>query len=264
MNDPKINAAGEPVVLYRVEDGIAHITLNRPERRNAMNSGMADLFLEIWPRMEADPEVKVGLITGKGQDFCVGYDLKPDNTRPRPYHLHSAYPQHGIKVFKPVVAAVQGNCMGAGYAFGIRGADVSICADTAVIGFPEARSGLAIPPLDYLPYMPFKPSLEFMLLAWKGGEFVTPERALQLGLVNRVVPEAELTASALRFCDLLKRIPPLYVRAIKRGHYKAIRPEFLEREMEYLEYIYPQETSEDKDEAAAAFREKREPVFKGR
>ena len=253
-----------PAVLYEVKDGIAFITINRPERRNAMNAAVADAFIDIWPRFEADPAVKVGLLQAAGDDFCVGYDLAPDNVRPRPFHLHSAYPRHGVDVFKPLVAAMQGYVLGAGYAFGIRGADISIAADTAIIGFPEARAGLAMPPIDYLPYMPFKASLEFMLLAWKGGEFQTAQRAYELGLINKVVPESELQAEALRYCELLKRIPPLYTKAIKRGHYKAIKPEFLAREMEFLEFIYPQEISEDKDEAARAFREKREPNFTGR
>jgi enoyl-CoA hydratase len=254
----------EAAVLYEVKDEIAYITINRPEQRNAMNAAVADRFIEIWERFESDPDVKVGLLKAAGKDFCVGYDLSPENEKPRPYHLHSAYPMHGVKVFKPLVAAVQGYVLGAGYAFGIRGADITVAADTAIIGFPEARAGLAMPPIDYLPYMPFKPSLEFMLLAWKGGEFQSAQRAYELGLINKVVAEDQLLDEALRYCDLLKRIPPLYVKTIKRGHYKAIRPEFLEREMEYLEFIYPQDISADKVEAAQAFREKREPRFTGR
>lgn len=253
-----------PAVLYEVKDEIAFITINRPERRNAMNAAVADAFIEIWKKFEADPDAKVGLLQGAGSDFCVGYDLAPDNVRPRPYHLHSAYPKNGVEVFKPLVAALQGYVLGAGYAFGIRGVDISVAADTATIGFPEARAGLAMPPIDYMPYMPFKPSLEFMLLAWKGGEFQTAQRAYELGLVNKVVPEADLLKAAMQYCELLKRIPPLYVKAIKRGHYKAINPEFLAREMEFLEFIYPQEISSDKEEAAEAFREKREPRFTGR
>lgn len=251
-------------VLYEVRDEIAFVTLNRPEKRNAMNGDMAEGLIEAWKAMEADPEVKVALLSGAGRDFSVGYDLTPGSQRDTPHYMHSAYPGNGKTVFKPIVSAIHGNVMGGGYAFGVRCADLTIAADTTVLGFPEARAGIAIPPIDYLPLMPFKISLEFMLLAWKGGRFMDAQRAYNLGLVNQVVSEDELMAEAIRWCDLLKRVPPLYIRSIKRGHYKAASASFVEQEMEFLDFIYPQQKSEDRLEALAAFREKREPRFTGR
>ena len=252
-------------LLYEVKNEIAHITLNRPEMRNAIDDELSHELLAVWPRFEKDSNAKVGILSGAGKDFCVGLDLTPGAVeRKIPHLMHQAYPRNGTEVFKPLVAAIQGNCMGGGYAFGVRGCDITIMADTARLGFPEARAGIAIPPIDYLPYLPFKVSLEFLLLAWKGGEFMSAERAYQLGVVNNVVPEKDLMAEAVRWAELLKRIPPLYIRAIKYGHYKSAQPSYLRNEMDYAHYIWPQEVSEDRRESADARREKREPKFKGR
>lgn len=252
----------EPVLTYEVRDQVAHITLNRPERRNAINDELSQALLDVWPRFEADPEARVGIVSANGTDFSVGLDLNPGEVEGKvPHLMHQAYPRNGREVFKPLIAAVQGNCMGGGYAFAVRGCDFTIMADTARLGFPEARAGIAIPPIDYIPVMPFKVSLEFMMLAYKGGRFMDAERAYQLGLVNEVVPEAELMEAAERWAGMLKTIPLGYIRSVKYGHYKAARMEYLEREMDYVHYIWPQQTSDERREAARSMREKREPEY---
>ncbi|MDY7102091.1 MAG: enoyl-CoA hydratase/isomerase family protein [Actinomycetota bacterium] len=252
----------EPVLTYEVDDQIAYITLNRPQRRNALNDELSRALIDVWPRFEADPDARVGILRGAGQDFCVGLDLNPGEVRNEvPHLMHQGYPRNGTEVFKPLIAAVQGNCMGGGYAFAVRGCDFTIMADTARLGFPEARAGIAIAPIDYIPLMPFKISLEFMMLAYKGGRFMDADRAYQLGLVNEVVPEDELDAAAIRWAEMLKTIPQLYIKAIKYGHYKAARMEYLEREMDHVNYIWPQQISGERREAAAAMREKRDPDY---
>lgn len=252
----------EPVLKYEVENQIAYITLNRPERRNALNDELSHALIEMWPRFEQDPDVRVGILRGAGQDFCVGLDLGPGEVEGEiPHLMHQAYPRHGTEIFKPLIAAVQGNCMGGAYGFGVRGADFTIMADTARLGFPEARAGIAIAPLDYIPLMPFKISLEFMMLAYKGGRFMDAQRAYQLGVVNEVVPEDQLLATAERWAEMLKTIPQLYIKAIKYGHYKAAHMEYLQREMDYVNYIWPQQTSAERAEAAASMREKRAPDY---
>ncbi|WP_345245536.1 enoyl-CoA hydratase/isomerase family protein [Pigmentiphaga soli] len=254
----------EPL-LYEVRDGIAHITLNRPEKLNAMNGGMADALRDMWKEFERDPQVRVGILSGAGKAFCAGRDISPGAVDPAvPFQTHQALPENGVKVFKPIVAAIHGYALGAGYVLGIRHCDISIAAESAVLGFPEAKAGVAIKPLEYKPFMPFKASLEFALLGWQGGRLVGARRAYELGLVNAVVPDAELHAEALRWAGLLKQIPPLYVRAVKRGHYAAARTKAHDDEHEYLDYVWPQEQSEDLQEARRAFLEKRAPNFTGR
>ena len=112
--------------------------------------------------------------------------------------------------------------------------------------------------------MTFKQSLEFALLAWKGGRLIEGRRAYEMGLVNAVVPDDELESEALRWAKLLQEIPPLYIRAVKRGHYRAVQTQDRTNELEYLDFTWPQETSDDLKEARAAFLEKRQPKFMGR
>lgn len=253
----------EPVLKYEVKNEIAYITLNRPERRNALNDELSHELIKVWPKFEKDDDARVAILRGEGRDFCVGLDMNPGEVKNEiPHLMHQGYPRNGVETFKPIIAAVQGNCMGGGYAFAVRGCDFTIMADNARLGFPEARAGISIAPLDYTPLMPFKVSLEFMMLAYKGGRFMDAQRAYQLGVVNEVVPEGELLEAAERWADMLKSIPQLYIKAIKYGHYKAARMEYLQREMDYVHYIWPQQTSEERKEAAASQREKREPDFK--
>ena len=173
-------------------------------------------------------------------------------------------PENGVKVFKPLVGLIHGYTLGAGYNLGVRCCDITIAGDSTLIGFPESRAGIAIRPVEYTPHMPFKLSLEFALLAWQGGRLIDAERAMQIGLVNAVVPDEKLDEEALRWVTLLLKIPPLYIRSVKRGHYKAVRTKNQDDEREYLDYVWPQEISDDVREARSAHLEKRVPKFHGR
>jgi enoyl-CoA hydratase/carnithine racemase len=190
--ETRMSVKKEASLLYEVFDGIAYVTMNRPERLNAIDGDLAERMHAAWERFEADPAARVAILSGRGRAFCAGQDITPGALDESvPHQSHRAYPENGKKVFKPIVSAIHGHVAGAGFSLGIRGADITIAADTALITFPEPRSGVPVPPIQYQPYLPFKISMEFMLLAWRGGKPIDAQRAYHFGLVNAVVPEGE-------------------------------------------------------------------------
>jgi len=257
--------AANPVLIYEVIDKIAHITLNRPDKLNALNGELCDALREIWVKFEKDDSAKVAILKGNGKAFCAGADIAPGSIDPKvPFQIHRAYPGNGFSVFKPIVGAIHGYALGSGYSLAIRGCDLTIAAESTLIGFPESRVGRPQPPIEYLPYMPFKISLEFMLLAWKGGRMIDAKRAYDMGMINTVVPDDQLNNEALRWAQMLLLVPPSYIRAVKFGHYKATDNDIRRHEREFIEYQWPQEISDDRKEGLAAFLEKRAPRFTGR
>lgn len=253
------------VVLYKVKDRIAYITLNRPEKLNAFNQEMSYALRDTWHRFENDAEAQVAILSGQGKSFSVGVDLTDENrTTGKPWQYHEAYPLNGISLFKPVVGAVRGYALGQGYIISVTGCDITIAADSAIFGYPEGKAGVSQVPSQYVPYMPFKIALEFMLLSWKGGRMMSAQRAYEVGLVNKVVPDAKLMDEAIRWAELLKGVPPLYVKSVKYGYYTGTERAARKTEREYVDFILPQELSQDKEEAIRAFIEKREPHFEGK
>lgn len=252
-------------VLYEVKNQIAYITLNRPHKLNAFNLEMSYALRDAWRRFEADPEARVALLSGKDTSFSVGVDLTDeDRKEAKPWQYHEAYPLNGTALFKPIVGAVRGYALGQGYLIAVTGCDITLASENALFGYPESQAGVAQVPPQYIPYMPFKIALEFMLLSWKGGRLMNAQRAMRFGLVNDVVPDSALMVEAEKWAELLKKVPPLFIRSVKYGYYTQTERAARKVEREYVEFVLPQELSEDRQEAIRAFREKREPRFKGK
>lgn len=252
-------------VLYEVKNNIAYITLNRPEKLNAFNIEMSYALRDTWKRFENDAEAQVAILSGNGKSFSVGVDLTgEDRLTGKAWQYHEAYPLNGTALFKPIVGAVRGYALGQGYLIAVTGCDITIASENAFFGYPESKAGVAQIPPQYVPYMPFKIALEFMLLSWKGGRMMSAQRAMGFGLVNDVVADEDLMNEAENWAEMLKKVPPLFVRSVKYGYYTQTERSVRRVEREYVDYVLPQELSEDRQEAINSFIEKREPRFKGK
>jgi enoyl-CoA hydratase len=245
----------EDLVRYEAREGVAVLTLNRPEALNAFNEDMVQALRAALVRFNGAPERCAVIHAAGDRAFSSGLDMK---ATPREYWR--AMPQIGLTVDKPLVAAVHGHCIGAGYVL-MQMCDLAVAADDTLLSYPEAQigySGGMI--LGVMARVPHKVALEFMLV----GERFGAERALQVGMVNRVVPRGQELQEALRFARILADSAPLVVSTLKRFAYEMTprsAPELAALARMPLSEI---ESSEDRAEGQAAFRERRKPVFKGR
>jgi enoyl-CoA hydratase/carnithine racemase len=246
------------VVLYEVKDQIAYITMNRPDKLNALNNELVAELNKTWDRFEEDPEARVAILAGAGRAFCAGADITPGALEPGT--VRKCFPANGSQVLKPIIGAVQGLAMGAGSSLAIRGCDLTIAAEDAQFGFPEGRAGRVGGIIEYHPYMTFKQSMEFYLL----GAWFDAQKAYQAGLINKVVSGPELMDTAKEWAERLKKLAPISLRIVKYGMYKIMDTPVARAEREYKQFVQPQFDSEDFKEGAKAFQEKREPIFKGK
>jgi enoyl-CoA hydratase/carnithine racemase len=246
------------LVLYEVKDKIAYITLNRPEKLNALNNEMVAELIKIWNRFEEDPDARIAILSGAGRAFCAGADITPGALEPGT--VIRAFPANGIQVLKPIIGAVHGLAMGAGEYLATRGCDLTIAAEDAQFGFPETKAGRVGAIIQYSPYMTFKQTMEFYLL----GNWFDAQKAYEAGIVNKVVPMAELMDTAVGWAEQIKKLAPLSLKIIKYGMYKIMDSPVAQAEREFKKYVQTQFDSEDYKEGARAFQEKRDPEFKGR
>ncbi len=198
-------------VLYEVRENIAWITLNRPRVLNAVNKNLTRLFARALDRAAVDDDVKAVIIIGAGRAFCAGGDmwssLYPDE---EPAPEASAVQGRIWSMPKPVIAAVRGHALGQGAQF-VNVCDFTVASDTARIGEIQIRQGFS-PPTLISPYlMGMKHAKEFMLL----GDAFTAEDAYRIGIVNRVVPDDELEATAEAMAKKLAALPATAVRLNK-------------------------------------------------
>jgi methylglutaconyl-CoA hydratase len=192
------------LVLYQIEDGIARITLNRPEKRNALNREMITAFDAALRRAEADQQARVILITGEGKDFCAGLDLLAlDRGNDAAITDHLAAARHlanlllAIRRHKlPVIAAVHGRALGGGAGIATA-SDQVVISESGAIGYPEINIGYvpAIVAAFLRRSVPEKRLFEILAL----GQTLTAPEALQMGLVNRLFPEAVFAGNASQY-----------------------------------------------------------------
>ncbi len=246
-------------VLYEMVGQVAVIILNRPDKRNVVNTAMRDGVLAAWRRFDADPTARVAILTAAGDKaFCAGRDL----TEAASGHGHGFIPilRDEVSVAKPVIAAINGAALGGGCFLAIS-CDLCVAAEHATFALTEVRVGRA-PIYSFLlnGVIPQKAALEISMT----GNPVSAQRAYELGLINHVVPATQLMETAMGLAADLCAAAPLSVAATKAMIYETAGLAPGSALQASLARFAPVFESEDAMEGMRAFREKRPPQWKGR
>lgn len=258
-----------PLVNYEREDRIATITLNRPEVRNAFTMAMLDELNECLLRFRSDTDAWVAVITGAGNVFSAGHDVNEINdlkgrldALPNLWDTfyHNSF-QYDLELYKPVIAAVNGPCIGEGLLTAMS-CDLRLCAESAIFSCPEVNLGIPtiIGGIKATKLMGLTHVMELLLM----GEHKDANWAYRTGLVNKVVPDAELLDSAYAWAERLAGLGPLAVRCTKEVILRSMDASFFEaaRSGEAMRRVVFQ--SKDAWEGVSSFLEKRPPRFTGK
>jgi 2-(1,2-epoxy-1,2-dihydrophenyl)acetyl-CoA isomerase len=253
-------------ILYGLCDGVAQITLNRPEAANSLNHQLSTELLDAVIRSEENPEVRALVLTATGRFFCAGADLKSFYTqigalKDRISHFHVALSRI-VRAPFPVIAAVNGTAAGGGMGLAC-GCDLIIAAESAKFVMAYSRIGLS-PDGTTTYFLPRRIGIGRALELAYTNRSLGAREALEWGLVNRVVPDAELAAEAHDFAAGLAKGATRALAAAKRLMHTGF-VETVETQIENeLRSIFELAGSDDVKEAIKAFNEKRPAVFNGR
>ena len=250
-------------VLVEARAGVQIITINRPEAKNALNGEVARGIAAALDELDANDELRVGVLTGAGGTFSAGMDLKAFLTGDVPLvegrglgGLTEAPPR------KPLIGAVEGWAVAGGFEL-LLACDLVVASETAKLGVPEVKRALvagAGAALLLAQRIPQAIALEMLLT----GEPITAQRAAELGLVNRLTVEGGALDGALELAATIAANGPLAVAVTKQVARSAPDWTFAEGWVEQSQLMQPVFVSEDAQEGAIAFAEKRPPVWKGR
>jgi len=253
---------------FAVEDGIATITMNRPDRLNAMDAAHYQALSEAWIAVRDDPAIRVALITGAGErSFTTGADLKSfipalPSIADLLLTQSGQLLNRGLEVWKPVIAAVNGYCVGGGMTL-MLAADIRVAAEHATFGVAEVKRGVF--PANggtqrIVHQLPHAIAMELLLT----GDSIDAATAARWGLINKVVPKADLMATALDYARRIAANAPLAVQAAKELAIRSMDVDLatgLRLEQLMLRHL---QGTDDVREGTTAFAEKRPAHFSGR
>ncbi|MBI4234471.1 MAG: enoyl-CoA hydratase/isomerase family protein [Chloroflexi bacterium] len=251
-----------PALLYEVKDRVAYITLNRPEKLNAINREMREALFRAFADVRDNPDVWVAIVTGNGRAFSVGHDLAElsgggEDRGPTTDELYV----YQMYTWKPVIAAVNGFCLAQGAGIALC-CDLRIASERASFGWPQVKRGISSVsgPSLLAHRIPLNRAFQFLFT----GEPVDAQEALRLDLVNQVVPQERLMAEAEALARKLLENAPLAVRAIKELTIRGLEMRLEDRVRFAALMLSRIQQTEDAKEGLGAFLEKRQPAWKGR
>ena len=251
------------------QEGVVTITIDRPEVMNAVDYDTELQLQKIWREIETDPSVRVIVLTGSGERaFCTGADMKGGSgargidywAMPREGGFGGIALRQTLDV--PVIARVNGHAVGGGFEM-MLGCDLVIAAEHASFGLPEARVGRL--PLDggmvlLQRQIPYRQAMGLLLT----GRRIKAQEALTMGLLNEVVPMADLDNAVQRWIDNILACAPLSIKAIKQVVQQTSQLSLYQAQAQRLPALVDALNSEGSEEGVRAFVEKRKPVWKGR
>jgi enoyl-CoA hydratase len=264
---------GAPDCLVEREGPVVVVTMNRPEKKNALSQEMLALMADAWRMIDEDPEVRCAILTGAGGTFCAGADLKamsaghPQNEKWRArfqedpdLHWKALLRHH--RLTKPLIAAVEGFAVAGGTEI-LQATDIRVAAETAIFGVTEVTRGLF--PLGgstvrLRRQIPYALAADILLT----GRHVPAREAREIGLVSHLVPEGQALAKAREIAEVVAGNAPLSVQAVLRSLRETEglpEREALAREAEIGLPVF---ATEDAREGPRAFAEKRKPNYRGR
>ena len=254
-----------------LDDGIAVITINRPEKRNALDPAHFALLADAWERVRDDDAIRVAIITGAGDKaFCAGGDLKASATGKNLESDKSSIwnsrrnlmLSRGLEIWKPVIAAVNGHCLAAGMHM-MMATDIRVASPNATFGLTEVLRGILATnggTQRIMRQLPHAIAMEMVLT----GQPLDAETALRYGFINRIVPLEQLLESAVASARKVAANAPLALQAAKEMLLRSrdmSLSDGIRMETFVAQFLH---NTEDGKEGPRAFSEKRKPKFTGR
>lgn len=243
------------LVTYESSERIATITINRPDRLNALNEEVIVGLQQAWQRFEEASDLVAIIHAAGDRAFSVGADVKEP-----PKEMWQGVPSVGAVTSKPVIAAVHGWCIGGAYCI-VQMCDLVVASANTIFKYPEAQLGFTGGLItSAVARIPHKVAMEFMML----GENFDAQKALACGMVNKVVPAGEELSAARDWATILANSAPLVLATTKKFSLATMNKSPAEAGAISREQLLMVKNSEDGREGGRAFAEKRTPVFKGK